>query len=668
MSKPAPTVEIREAFPFSTRDYDVAYSSAPIVFELPAQPGAYVRLNEVDFVTSMEVTATFTVLNQAVLNGCTDAVRGGTVGNYTQYSFRHLQGLTGYFDRIRISTATGVILEEIDGVAYAAAMRAAFLRSSEIDQQARMEATCVETNPNAFVVYKAGPITTPCGYTNIYSDPANPPTNDERFKVTQSVEARFRFSSLPSTIMAETVMPLAAGLRIEIMLRDVTTANSPQISGYHGETAINTSRQLSTVATAGVATAVTAYGFKNPADVSSSTGIAVGTRCRAINEVNPTEFGSIIVTGVATSGGGVLTVTVNGGAKEVAGGAIPGGTPATLQAATGFITEGTPAAGTDGGATLNDQFGQGLSAVPQANAISVIPFVAAQKDSPGSLATGQSVIGSGARFSAFNQWGLYVGRMVLVSYATAANTYTFAYRRIISVTYNATTDVYQLTLNAATSSNGTANNQILVTLHSVVDVAPVYAVALRNCRIEYPIYRASGETKFQLNVISVRSEQQSGLSTGTSMSLQVASTASQCLACDVLVADEPNGLLSPDQIVSFQPLINGTALLPQPTETQSAQLMRFIDQAYTIASENNALSKSVKSPFTLIARGSRLSRDFPYFAPRMTVPLDNRSLITNRLRIAINRSAAGNANAQYYIFLRVVKSIMFDGSNVTVMA
>jgi hypothetical protein len=52
----------------------------------------------------------------------------------------------------------------------------------------------------------------------------------------------------------------------------------------------------------------------------------------------------------------------------------------------------------------------------------------------------------------------------------------------------------------------------------------------------------------------------------------------------------------------------------------------------------------------------------------MTVPLDNRSLITNRLRIAINRSAAGNANAQYYIYLRIVKSIMFDGSNVTVMA
>ena len=666
MSKPAPTVEIREAFPFSTRDYDVAYSSAPIVFELPAQPGAYVRLNEVDFVTSMEVTATFTVLAQAVDNGCTDAVRGGTVGDYTQYSFRHLQGLTGYFDRIRISTATGVILEEIDGVAYAAAMRAAFLRSSEIDQQARMEGTCVETNPNAFVVYKAGPITTPCGYTNIFSDPV-PGNSDETFKVTQSVEARFRFSSLPSTIMAETVMPLAAGLRIEIMLRDVTAANSPQISGYHGETAIYTSRQLSTVATAGVATAVTAYGFKNPPDVSSSTGIAVGTRCRAINEVNPAEFGSIIVTGVATNNG-VLTVTVAGGAKQVAGGAIPGGTPTILQAATGFITEETPAAGTNGGATLNDQFGQGLSAVAQVGDISVIPFVAAQKDSPGSLAIGQSVIGSGARFSAFNQWGLYVGRMVLVSYATAAATYTFAYRRIISVTYNATTDVYQLTLNAITSSAGTANNQILVTLHSVVDVAPVYTVALRNCRIEYPIFRTSGETKFQLNVISVRSEQQSGLSTGTSMSLQVASTATQCLACDVLVADEPNGLLTPDQIVSFQPLINGTALLPQPTETQSAQLMRFIDQAYTIASENNALSKSVKSPFTLIARGSRLSRDFPYFAPRMTVPLDNRSLITNRLRIAINRSAAGNANAQYYIFLRVVKSIMFDGSNVTVMA
>ena len=667
MSKPAPTVEIREAFPFSTRDYDVAYSSAPIVFELPAQPGAYVRLNEVDFVTSMEVTATFTVLTQAVKNGCTDAVRGGTVGDYTQYSFRHLQGLTGYFDRIRISTATGVILEEIDGVAYAAAMRAAFLRSSEIDQQARMEGTCVETNPNAFVVYKAGPITTPCGYTNIYSNTVDPPTDNESFKVTQSVEARFRFSSLPSTIMAETVMPLAAGLRIEIMLRDVTAANSPQISGYHGETAINTSRQLSTVATGGVATAVTAYGFKNPPDVSSSTGIAVGTRCRAINENDPTEFGSIIVTGVATNDG-VLTVTVAGGAKQVAGGAIPNGTPTTLQAATGFITEDTPAGGTNGGATLNDQFGQGLSAVPQANAISVIPIVAAQKDSPGSLAIGQSVIGSGARFSAFNQWGLYVGRMVLVSYATAAALYTFNYRRIISVTYNSTTDVYQITLNAPTESNGTANNQILVTLHSVIDVAPTYAVALRNCRIEYPIYRASGESKFQLNVISVRSEQQSGLSTGTSMSLQVASTATQCLACDVLVADEPNGLLSPDQIVSFQPLINGTALLPQPTETQSAQLMRFIDQAYTVASENNALSKSVKSPFTLIARGSRLSRDFPYFAPRMTVPLDNRSLITNRLRIAINRSAAGSANAQYYIFLRVVKSIMFDGSNVTVMA
>jgi hypothetical protein len=660
MSKVAPTVEIREAFPFSTRDYDVAYSSAPIVFELPAQPGAFVRLNEVDFVTTMEVAATFAVSAQAVTSGCTAAVRGGTVGDYTQYSFQHLRGLSGYFDRIRISTATGVILEELDGVAYAAAMRAAFLRSSEIDQQARMEGTCVETNPNAFVVYKAGPITTPCGYTDIDAN---------TFRVTQSIEARFRFSSLPSTIMAETVMPLAAGLRIEIMLRDVSTANSPQISGYHGQTGIETSRQLSALTTAAdVATAETTYGFKSTADVSSSTGIAVGTRCRVINAGTPTEYGSTRISAVAVSAGGILELTVNGGAIPVGGGAIADDTQVTFQAATGFISVASPAADTDGGLTLADQKGQGVVAVPIVGVTTNIPFPAAQKDFPGSLASGQSVIGSGARFSAFNQWGLYVGRLVLVSYATANNQYTFIYRRITAVSYTANGDVYQITLNAATANDPANFNQTIVSLHSVVDVAPTYAVALRNCRIEYPIYRASGETKFQLNVISVRSEQQSGLATGTSASLQVASTAMQCLACDVLVADEPNGSITTDQIVSYQPLINGTALLPQPTETQSAQLMRFIDQAYMIASDNMSLSKSVKSPFTMIGRGNRLSRDFPYFAPRMTVPLDNRSLITNRLRIAINRSAAGNANAQYYIYLRIVKSIMFDGSNVTVMA
>lgn len=660
MSKqPAPTVEIREAFPFSTRDYDVAYSSPPIVFELPAQPGAFVRLNEVDFVTTMEVAATFSVSGQAVTSGCDAATRGGTVGDYTQYSFQHLRGLTGYFDRIRISTATGVILEELDGVAYAAAMRAAFLRSSEIDQQARMEGTCVETNPNAFVVYKAGPITTPCGYTDLGAN---------SFRVTQSIEARFRFSSLPSTMMAETVMPLAAGLRIEIMLRDITAANSPQISGYHGTTAIQTSRQLSMLTTSDdVATAISTYGFKSTADAAYATGVQVGTRCRAVSAANAAVYGSAGITGVLANNG-VLQITVAGGARNVAGANIPDDTSINLQAATGFLSVASPAAG--GGvnsASRNDQYGQGLTTTAIVGAITVIPFTAGQKESPGALESGQSVIGSGCRFSAFNQWGFYVGRLVLVSYSTGAAAATFAYRRIISTTYNTATDVYTITLSAATGV-ATADQPIGISLHSVVDLVPTYAVALRNCRIEYPIYRADGEKKFTMEVISVRSEQQSGLSTGTSMSLQVASTASECLACDVLVADAPNGVLIDDQITSFQPLINGTALLPQATSTQNAELVRFINQGYMVASDVVGISKSVKSPFTFIGSGGRLSRDFSYFAPRMTVPLDRRSLITNRLRIAINRATAGNANVNYYIYLRVVKAITFDGSAVTVMA
>lgn len=658
MSKVSPQVEIREAFPFSTRDYDVAYSSAPIVFELPAQDGAYIRLNEVDFVTSMEVSATFTVSAMGVTNGCIEAVRGGVPGDYTQYSFRHLAGLPGYFERIRISTATGVILEELDGVAYAAAMRAAFLTSTQIDEQARMEGLNVETNPNAFVVIKNSPIDTPCGYTDLGAN---------SFKVTQAIEARFRFSSLPSTMMAEPTFPLVAGLRIEIMLRDITPANSPAVSGYHGETAITSSRNFRATsgAAANVATAASTYGFKIVADVTGSTGILPSTTCRVINAANPTEYGSILINAINTVDG-IATFT-SGGTVQVAGGVIPGNTPIVLQGATGFLSVATVAAGA-GGATRNDQFGQGISFAGVAGTYNVITSQPGEREAIGSLELGQSVIGSGARFSAFNQWGLYVGRLVLVSYSTAANNFTFQYNRVAGVAYDAAADEYEIGFVDNIPGTATVDETVIVSLHSVVDVAPTYAVALRNCRIEYPIFRANGEKKMQLNVVSVRSEAQSGLSNGTSMSLQVASTATQCLACDVVVADGPNGSITSDNVVSFQPLINGTSLLPQPTLTTNAQLIRFIDQAYMIASENSMLMKSVKSPWTMLGGGDRLSVDYAAFTPRMTVPLDSRSLITNRLRIVINRSAAGFADAQYYIFLRVIKAIMFDGANVSVMA
>ena len=658
-AKVSPPVEIREAFPFSTRDYDVAYSSAPIVFELPAQDGAYIRLNEVDFVTSMEVTATFTVSAMAVTNGCTEAVRGGGPAGYTQYSFKHLAGLPGYFDRIRISTATGVILEELDGVAYAAAMRAAFLTSTQIDQQARMEGLNVETNPNAFVVISTGEITSGCGYVDLGAN---------AFKVTQAIEARFRFSSLPSTIMAEPVFPLVAGLRIEIMLRDINAANTPTISGYHGQTAILNSRFITATsgAAANVTSAATRYGYKLVSDVKAATGITTGaTTCRVINATNPAEYGSIEITGVATVDG--ITTFTTGGASQVAGGAIPANTPVILQAATGFISVPSVVPG-PAGAPRNDQIGQGMAFVGDAGPYTDATSVPGQRDGVGSLLPNQSVIGSGARFSAFNQMGLYTGRLALLSYSTAPNNFTFQYNRITQAIYSAVGDEYAVGFTPGPPNAATNDEDLIVSLHSTVDLVPSYAVALRNCRIEYPIFRANGEKKMQLNVISVRSEQQSGLSNGTAMSLQIASTATQCLACDILVADGPNGSLGTDNVTSFQPLINGTALLPQATLTTNAQLIRFIDQAYTIASENTTLSKSVKSPWTMLGSGNRLSVDYAAFAPRMTVPLDSRSLVTNRLRVAINRSAAGNADAQYYIYLRVIKAIMFDGANVSVMA
>jgi hypothetical protein len=218
------TLTREQIYPQGTQDFLASSSGQQVTFRIDPDPGKTVRLSSIELVTHLDTNATIALAGGAAANLTTPPTPAAFYAAMmaSEWSFHYPGGVTSFIGRVRIASAAGVVYEEIDGVNVLAQTRPLFLGEEEAQKLNRMEAVNIETNANAFIpIADVSATTTGTGNS----------ASGNNVAVTQSVEARFRFSSLGG-FMDQDVWPLAAGLEITIYFAAATSGQRALSGAY----------------------------------------------------------------------------------------------------------------------------------------------------------------------------------------------------------------------------------------------------------------------------------------------------------------------------------------------------------------------------------------------------------------------------------------------------
>lgn len=699
------TLTREQIYPQGTQDFQASSSGQQVTFRIDPDPGKTVRLSSIELVTHLDTNATIALGTNAGSNLTTPP---GPAAFYaamvaSEWSFHYPGGITSFIGRVRIASAAGVVYEEIDGVNVLAQTRPLFLGEEEAQKLNRMEARNIETNVNAFVpIADVSATTTGTGCS----------ANGNNVDVSQSVEARFRFSSLGG-FMDQDVWPLAAGLEITIYFAAATSGQRALSGAYAAGGRLQAHALGATVSGNNTVTFTKPYAtindFTGTQNVINERKIMV-SGVATLNPAGYTECGVYsLAPAIADAATGIVAAQI-AFAQDAAPPTAAEEFPATMPTGAGAVTvtpvdfqtkQAFPAANNTAyalganpqrNAAYNDFIAHSAQITVPIAAGNPLTTIANSYHDPPTVA-GQSLVGYDYGLSPFTAFGIYAGRMVKYGCATAAQggagqsfSMRFTSGRASVIAFGG--DQYTVTLAPVTAAGMTsvasgADNLPSAGLSLLLepDVTVTGQPWFRQTRLEYETRMgAKPNPEAVLECDGWRTEIIAGLAT-TNPSVHLTSTATSCDGVMLAIPDGAYGLVG-DNLTSMYATYDNVGITQLPVALRTSNTSKATPSEALWLLEQ-AAGMRVKRPMLSVAGGGGFDAytttsesDLTLTGGLVTslrhqsssyclgVPVDGRDIVRGRLRFDFTGTL--NAGRIMYAFIRHKKTVHIKGSQVVV--
>ena len=597
------SLRVRErVLPLNSTDFECDQSKPYISFKIAPDPSKVVDLSTMELSCFIDTNANIKY-KMVAAPGTYPQIQN------CQYSFHYPLGLTSFLGRLRILTASGELLEEVQNLNVLCETRKLFLDKDEANVLYRMEGVGVQTNMNAFVQATSQQGVTPSGNkavgTGVY--------------ISQLLQTRFKFSTIGG-IFAKKLMTLASGLVLEIYMAPYT--NQRRLSGpfLEVEALKNQSVPCSTTATAGELQLNLPFATANA--VYALTNIFEGSKLMISYKIAAggvyTERAAFVT--AAAFANGIMTLSVSplvGGGKADLNPTLVGATEIYISipdAKTKMLQTNQPDVVFDATTAASlaqrlDLYAHGvpINAMLQNGSAQASLYANAYLLNDTLPPNGGYDLFGVAR-SGYEHLPLYAGRLIKVQTQAAGNyaASEWTIRRIESISAAGTPNqTLTITVDSdwdwtAAPGAGAANDAVgMISLMDEVNDLQIDNVpVLRNVQLEFETMQTTKMDPSASIPFTTWRTEQFYLSAGTSNPFLTLSTQCENMKYVILAAKASYGLPS----IPFDtvlPLYNGRALSDLPIDIQDERNQPSTEQIWMI---ERAMGIPVKQP-NLLAEG-----------------------------------------------------------------